>query len=178
LTLDFFLAAVTDSPPTPQLSVSTSSMMTNVRLATADDARDVAELSRSAVEHGLPWSWTPARVARAIADANTNVVVARSAGVLNGFGVMEYEYESAHLVLFAVDAPHRRKGLGSQLLCWLEAVAAAAGIARIHVESRADNAVALAFYGKHGYIEQEKVPGMYHGAEDGLRLAKRLHPSP
>jgi len=149
-------------------------MPVTIRLATARDASDVADLSRRAVEHGLPWSWTPARVAKAIADPNTNVIVARIADALTGFGVMEYQDETAHLVLFAVDAPGRRKGVGSQLLAWLEKVAAAAGIAQIHLEARADNAAALAFYRKHGYRDQAEVLGMYYGAEDGVRLVKML----
>lgn len=87
---------------------------------------------------------------------------------------MAYEDDAAHLLLFAVDAPDRRRGLGSRLLDWLEQVARTAGISRFRVEVRADNAGALAFYRKHGYVEREQVPGMYFGAEDGVALSKRL----
>lgn len=45
---------------------------------------------------------------------------------------------------------------------------------RFRVEARADNAGALAFYRKHGYVESEQVLGMYFGAEDGVALSKRL----
>ena len=154
-------------PHNPRMPIS-------IRLANANDAVDIAALARKAIEHGFPWSWHPSRVAEAIADPNTNVVVARIAGALIGFGVMLYEDEAAHLVLFAVDAPDRRRGLGSQLLCWLEAVAFAAGINQFRVEARADNTPALAFYRKHGYTEQVEVLGMYYGALDGVCLAKRL----
>ena len=148
--------------------------MLKMRLATVHDAQGIAELSRKAVEHGLPWGWTPTRVTTAIADPSTNVIVAKISGAVIGFGVMEYEDDSAHLLLFAVDAPDRRKGLGSKLLAWLEEVASAAGITKVRVEARADNAAALAFYGKHGYIQQTEVLGMYHGAEDGVRLSKQI----
>jgi ribosomal-protein-alanine N-acetyltransferase len=145
-----------------------------IRLAQERDASEIAELSRKAVEHGLPWSWTPPRVTKAIHDANTNVVVALISRAIIGFGVMEYEDDAAHLLLFAVDAPDRRSGLGSQLLAWLEKVALTAGITRIRVEARADNVAALAFYRKHGYVQETEVLGMYHGAEDGVRLGKSL----
>jgi ribosomal-protein-alanine N-acetyltransferase len=153
-------------------------MQVTIRLASEHDAADIAALSRSAIEHGLPWSWHPHRVAAAIADPDTNVIVARGVEALIGFGIMEYEDETAHLVLFAVDGPARRIGLGSRLLAWLEKVAATGGIGEIRVEARADNAAAIAFYEKHGYTEQAGVPGMYYGAEDGVRLVKRLGTNP
>jgi [ribosomal protein S18]-alanine N-acetyltransferase len=154
------------------------SAMSHIRLAEPSDAAEIAELSRKAVEHGLPWSWTRTRVGAAIANPNTNVAISKLSGAVIGFGIMEYEDEVAHLVLFAVDAPDRRKGLGSELLAWLERVAVAAGISRVRVEARADNVAAIAFYRKHGYIQQAEVLGMYHGAEDGVRLAKQLTGNP
>jgi ribosomal-protein-alanine N-acetyltransferase len=146
----------------------------NLQLATAHDAADIAELSRTAIEHGLPWRWTPSRVAASIADRATNVVVARQPLVLTGFGIMKYHDEAAHLLLFAVARTHRRHGLGTQMLRWLEKVALAAGLQRIGLEARADNAEALAFYGRHGYVERALVRGMYLGVDDGVRLEKAL----
>ena len=149
-------------------------MPISIRLANIHDAEDIAAMAREAIEYDLPWSWNPSRVAQAIADPDTNVVVARIAGALIGFGVMQYEDETAHLVLFAVDAPDRRRGLGSQLLAWLEEVAIVAGISQFRVEARANNTAALAFYGRHGYTEKCEVLGMYCGVEDGVRLVKNL----
>lgn len=145
-----------------------------IRLAERRDAPQIAELSRRAIENGLPWSWTTRRIEEAIADPDINVVVAKLSGAVIGFGLMEYEDDAAHLLLFAVDAPDRRQGLGSRLLDWLEQVARTAGISRFRVEARADNAGALAFYREHGYVESEQVLGMYFGAEDGVALSKRL----
>ena len=145
-----------------------------LRLAKGSDATEIAELSRRAVEHGLPWSWTASRVGEAIVDPGTNVVVAKFSGAVIGFGVMEFEENAAHLVLFAVDAPDRRKGLGGTMLAWLETVARTAGVTCIRVEARADNVAALAFYRRHGYVEGDEVLGMYYGAADGIRLAKAL----
>jgi ribosomal-protein-alanine N-acetyltransferase len=149
-------------------------MSVHIGLAHDRDAVGIAELSRRAIEHGLPWSWTPSRVTRAIHDADTNVAVARLSGAVIGFGVMKYDENEAHLQLFAVDAPDRRKGLGSKLLAWLEQVALDAGISRVRVEARADNFAAVSFYQKCGYACQKEVLGMYHGAEDGVRLEKLL----
>jgi [ribosomal protein S18]-alanine N-acetyltransferase len=145
-----------------------------IRLAETRDAEPIAALSRRAIEDGLPWSWTPSRVNQAIADPNINVVVARISGAVVGFGVMEYEHDSAHLLLFAVDAPDRNRGLGSQLLHWLEEVATTAGIRKVHLEARTSNTAAISFYKKHGYVESSEVLGMYFGFEDGKRFVKQL----
>ena len=70
------------------------------------------------------------------------------------FGIMSYREETAHLLLFAVRRTHQRQGIGSAVLDWLEAVARVAGIRRIQLECRRDNAAARNFYGEHGYHEQ------------------------
>jgi ribosomal-protein-alanine N-acetyltransferase len=145
-----------------------------LQLAGERDASAIARLSKQEIEHGLAWSWTPARVARAIADADTNVLVAKDAHGLLGFGIMIYGEQSAHLCLFAVRPDARRRGVGSALLAWLERVAQVAGVRRLGLEARHDNAEAIAFYQEHGYRTCGIVAGMYQGVEDGVRLEKWL----
>ena len=156
---------------TPDLQVS---------LATRHDAAEIAALSRDLIEQGLPWSWRPERVARAIAIANTNVAVVRenrevaASRELQAFGIMEYWDDDAHLVLFAVRPSHQRRGIGSALLQWLEASALVAGSKRIRVEARRDNTAARSFYNEHGYHELLIRPRMYSGVLDGILLEKWL----
>ena len=145
-----------------------------VRFATREDAAAIAAMSRDCIEHGLPWSWRPGRVARAIADPNTNVVVVGPPEALVAFGIMSYLEEDAHLLLFAVDHRQRRHGIGSAVLAWLEDVARAAGASRIRVEARRDNVAARNFYSEHGYHEQAIRTRMYSGVLDGIRLEKWL----
>jgi [ribosomal protein S18]-alanine N-acetyltransferase len=147
-----------------------------IRLATRDDVRAIAALSRTEIEHGLPWRWTPPRVQRAVADARTNVCVAMHGESLRGFGIMVYADDTAHLSLLAVDPDARRQGVGTALLQWLEQVARVAGIVRVRLEARHDNAGALAFYRRHGYAQTGTVPGMYLGVADGAQLEKLLVP--
>lgn len=148
----------------------------HVQLASASDAVAIAELSRRLIEQGLPWSWRPERVARAIAASNTNVAVVRGKDRLVGFGIMEYWDEDAHLVLFAVHPARQRQGIGSAILAWLEASAMAAGSNRIRVEARRDNVAARSFYNDHGYHEVRLERGMYGGSRDGVKLEKWLRP--
>lgn len=131
-------------------------------------------MSRDFIEYGLGWKWTTARILRCLRDDSTNVAVAREGNDLIGFAIMQYSEEEAHLLLFAVSAAHRRQGVGSALLAWLEGTALTAGIGLIYLEARTQNAEARAFYRHHGYSEIVRVRGMYRGVEDGVRLAKDL----
>jgi ribosomal-protein-alanine N-acetyltransferase len=148
--------------------------MDAIALADTDDADAIAALSRVEIEDGLPWRWTPARVARAIANPAINVAVVRGGGGLRGFGMMRYADGAAHLLLLAVDPAHRRYGVGSALLQWLEAVALHAGIGLVQLEARNDNPAARAFYRRHGYRELAVVSGMYSGIKDGVCLERTL----
>jgi ribosomal-protein-alanine N-acetyltransferase len=145
-----------------------------VRLARRADAVQIAQISRDHIEHGLPWRWRPERVAQAIADPQTNVVVVGEPGAVMAFGIMSYLEDDAHLLLFAVRPAHRRQGVGSAVLLWLEEVARAAGAKRIRLEARRANAAARIFYNEHGYHERVIRRAMYGGTEDGIRFEKWL----
>jgi [ribosomal protein S18]-alanine N-acetyltransferase len=152
-------------------------MIANItlRLARRGDAQAIATLSRDLIERGLGWSWTARRVMRSIADADTNVLVALdAAGGLQGFGIMKYGDDDAHLLLLAVQQAQGRRGIGSALMAWLEAAALAAGVRRIFLEAREANAPARAFYRRLGYAEIGLLPGYYQGREDSVRLLKDL----
>jgi len=149
-----------------------------VRLATLSDAAEIAAMSRDHIEQGLPWTWTEERVAKAIRDPETNVVVAGEASAIAfsmaGFGIMFYASDDAHLLLFAVRRTHQRRGVGSAILRWLEDVARAAGATRIRVECLRENSVARNFYCEHGYHELDIAKKYYRGLKDGVRLEKWL----
>lgn len=151
-------------------------MITNheIQLAVPGDAASIALMSRDLVECGLGWRWTPHRILDSIHDAATNVAVARDGGRMAGFGIMAYREEEAHLLLLAVQASHRRRGIGSALMAWLEAPALAAGIGMVRLEARRTNRRALAFYRRLGYKELQVIHGYYRGREDCVWIAKDL----
>lgn len=171
-----------DSPRCAKLLLSSSALLHHVTpafvvsLAVARDADDIAAMSRELIEHGLPWSWRPERVARAIAAADINVAVVREQGGPCAFGIMEYLDDDAYLSLFAVRRSRQRQGIGSALLRWLEASAAAAGSSRIRVDARRDNLAARSFYNELGYHEQRITVRGYSDRIDQIRLAKWLRP--
>ncbi len=148
-----------------------------IELATHADARGIADLSRDVIERGLGWSWTAPRVLKALRDDATNVIVARPHRLLAdvaGFAIMKYGDDTAHIVLFAVDAAYRRSGIGSALMAWLETTARTAGIHTIALEARSGNVEARAFYGQLGFNEIGVRVSYYRGVEDAVRFQKSL----
>jgi len=131
-------------------------------------------MSRDYIEQGLAWRWRDAKIAKAIRDPEVNVAVVGNERAVTAFGIMSYSEEDAHLLLFAVRRSSQRKGVGSALLIWLEAVARAAGAQRIRVEARAENVGARCFYSEHGYHERLLKKAIYDEKVDGVRLEKWL----
>ena len=150
-----------------------------VRLAEPRDAQPIAMMSRDFIEAGLGWKYDAARVLRAIRDRETVAVVAceggkSSRGAINGFAIMEFGDERAHLVLLAVRPSHRRSGIGRRLVEWLLESARTAGIASIHLELRAGNDAARRFYRAMGFYETVLVPGYYRSGEGRKEGALRM----
>jgi ribosomal protein S18 acetylase RimI-like enzyme len=146
-----------------------------IRLAEPHDAQPIAVMSRDFIESGLGWKYDAARVMRAIRDRETVAVVACDAkSAINGFAIMEFGDERAHLVLLAVRPSHRRAGIGQSLLDWLLESARIAGIASIHLELRAGNEAARRFYRAMGFYETVLVPGYYRSGEGRKEGALRM----
>jgi len=150
--------------------------VTQVRLGLAhtDDTAAIAAMSRQLIEHGLAWSWDENRVARCMRNRDCVVLAARDRRRVVGFAIMEFYAIHAHLNLLAVQPGYQRQGVGRQLLEWLEASARTAGIFKVNLELRANNAGALAFYEKLGYQTAGRKAAYYDGREDALRMQHDL----
>ena len=145
-----------------------------LRLAAPADAAPIAAMSRELVETGLPWSWTPERVARNLRQRDTLVLTAREGERRAGFAIMQFGDERAHLSLLAVRPDYQRRGVARRMLEWLTESALTAGIARIHLELRESNQAARRFYLKHGFAETVRIPGYYRGMETAVRMLREI----
>ena len=134
----------------------------------------LAAMSRDLVEAGLGWRYRAQSVRQLIVDAETVTLVARSGEAVAGFGIMQFGDERAHLVLLAVRPDFRRRGIARRVIQWLVESAATAGVASIHVELRARNTGAYAFYRTIGFAETLRVPGYYAGRETAIRMLRLL----
>jgi len=145
-----------------------------IRLAKTSDALIIAEMSRDLIESGLGWSWTPSRVAGEIKELNSNVILALEGNDIIGFAVMTYLNEEAHLNLFGVHPGHRRKGVGTRMVKWLEKTALISGIGAVYLETRLTNQEGRKFYKTLGYKVIQRIPGYYRGRETAVRMAHDL----
>ncbi len=145
-----------------------------IGLARISDALRIAEMSRDIIESGLGWSWTPSRVAREMDDKYTNVIVMRAENEVLGFAVMKYYEQEARLNLFGVHPDHRRKGIGTRMIKWLEETALVNGNGVIYLETRLKNRDAREFYKSLGYKVTQRIPGYYKGRETAVQMAHDL----
>jgi ribosomal-protein-alanine N-acetyltransferase len=138
----------------------------------------MANMSRRLVETGLPWAWTPGRIARHIAHRDCIALAAHVQRRAIGFAIMYFGEDSAHLNLLCVDRDRQRQGVGRALINWLEQSAVVAGTFDVSLEVRANNSNARLFYRMLGYREIGQVAGYYNGTEDAIRMThdlRRVH---
>ncbi len=145
-----------------------------LKLAAPADIGVIAVMSRELIETGLPWTWTPERVARNLSQPDTLVLTARDAATLAGFSIMQFGEERAHLSLLAVRPDYQRQGIARRMLDWLTASALTAGIASIHLELREINLGARRFYLSQGFAETARISGYYRGVETAVRMLRDI----
>ena len=146
----------------------------SIGLARHSDAVDISRLSREYIEYGLPQRYTPRRILKAIETDNKNVVVARVHNVFAGFGIMTYYDDTANLDLLAVKQRYQRRGMGSDIIHWLEKVALTAGIYDVYVQVRKVNRGAIRFYEALEFEIYDEKAGYYQGKETGVLMSKNL----
>ena len=110
------------------------------------------------------------RVAKHIQHADSMVVVAREGTSVRGFVLIQFMEKTAHLNLLGVVASSQRKGIGRDLVRFVEQSAAIAGIGSIFLELREINQGAFLFYQALGYQEVKRIPHYYRGKETAIRM--------
>lgn len=145
-----------------------------ISLARVADAEPIASMSQRLIEHGLPQSWTAGRVEAAIRHPDTAVICARDRRRLAGFAIMRFADAEAHLHLLAVATAYRGRGIGRELVAWLEACARTAGVFTVKLELRETNDGARSFYESLGYVDTGIVTGYYASRENALRMRRDL----
>jgi len=150
-------------------------MSVKIGLADPGEAHEIARMSRLLIEAGLPeWSWTEGRVRQHVFATESAVIVARDRRRVAGFAIMEFLDAHAHLDLLAVGPGYRLRGIGRELVRWLEASARTAGIFDVLLELRAGNHGARLFYEKLGYTIVRRRASYYAGVEDAICMATNL----
>lgn len=144
-----------------------------IRTATLADLDAIADLELDNL--GID-AWSPGLLAHAITDehASLHVWVAEDEdGTVVGHAVAAV-VDVTELQRISVAATHRRTGLASALLAEVLRTAERAGVERVVLEVREDNAAALAFYRAHGFAELARRRGYYRDGATAIVLALEL----
>jgi len=133
-----------------------------VARAGPDDALALVDLGRAL----LPGAGRPA--------ADAWLARRRSDGTVVGYLDARRVADELHVLALAVVAEARRRGVASALLAAAIAQAEATGAAVCHLEVRAGNAAARAFYARHGFAEVGYRRRYYAEGEDAILLTRAL----
>ncbi|MGM0769646.1 MAG: ribosomal protein S18-alanine N-acetyltransferase [Pseudomonadota bacterium] len=136
------------------------------------DLPEVLEIERGSYSH--PWSET---VFRDCFRPEYRLWAVRHGGNLEGYAVVAYLYDEAHLLNLCVAPGCRRAGAGRQLLRHLIARATHEGMKQTILEVRVSNHGAVALYESEGFRVIGQRPAYYpavKGREDAAVMALEL----
>ena len=139
-------------------------------------ATDAAALARLAAA-SLPEPWSEAGFAEEVRAPEARVWLVRDpAGAPVAYLAAHRVLDELQLLSLAVAAVHRRRGLGRGLV--EHALAAEAPLASAHLEVRANDAGAQAFYASLGFRSVGRRIGFYPGGIDAITMSRDLRTHP
>jgi ribosomal protein S18 acetylase RimI-like enzyme len=112
-----------------------------------------------------PWNDPHKDIARKLQVQRELFLVAEEGGAIVASVMAGYEGHRGWVNYLAVDAAHRRGGLGARLMRHVEDLLLARGCPKLSLVVRTSNADVLAFYRTLGYAQDDAIP-----------LGKRLIP--
>jgi ribosomal-protein-alanine N-acetyltransferase len=120
--------------------------------------------------------WSEDAFAEEFTSPEAAIWAARDAGAVCGYLVAHRVMDEVHVLSLAVEPGVRRRGAASALLAAALAAERAGGARIAHLEVRATNAAALAFYARAGFREVGRRRRYYPDGDDALLLAAVLVP--
>ena len=143
------------------------------------DFSRLCELDRLCFSEQIAYS--PEEIAAALLDPRSFAVVAEDAAanpaaeesLIIGFALASLDRASrGHIITIDIEADHRRRGIGGELMQRCEQRLAALGARRVVLEVAQDNAAAIAFYTSRGYVRQRTLLHYYPDGTDAYSMSK------
>jgi ribosomal protein S18 acetylase RimI-like enzyme len=104
-----------------------------------------------------PWNDAAADIALARRGAHSTILIGRDGGAIIATAMVGHDGHRGWVYYVAVDPDHRGKGHGRAIMNAAEEWLRQAGIAKLQLMVRSDNAKVQAFYESIGYDEQERI---------------------
>jgi ribosomal-protein-alanine N-acetyltransferase len=102
------------------------------------------------------------------------LIVVDCKGSVEGYAMGVVEGDTCHLISIAVAPSSRGKGLGRMLLKSFENICKGRGLAKVVLEVKVDNIVALNLYKSEGYKVERILPRYYPDGSNAYRMIKRI----
>jgi len=107
--------------------------------------------------------------------AFTIVAEARKGDIAGFIVAQKHPRGMGHVVTIDALAQHRRSGLGTLLMNAVEKRLKAEGCDAMFLETAVDNAPAIKFYDRLGYVIVKELPAYYPNGQDGYLMLKRFN---
>ncbi len=101
-------------------------------------------------------------------------LVAEADNQAAGFILTAHNDRWGYIITIDVLEPYRRHGMGSMLLREAERNLAASGVREVALETATNNASAIAFWKKHGYLTDGVKKNYYSGGIDAYSMRKLI----
>lgn len=144
-----------------------------VRRATSDDVAAIAELERANLRQD---AWSEGLVRHGVEGELPTIhyLVAERDGTVVGHAVASIVADLTELQRISVVEEHRRSGLATRLLDAVVAEAERHHAERVLLEVREDNAAAIAFYARQGFVEIDRRRAYYADGATAIVLERHL----
>ena len=143
-----------------------------VRSARWDDLSNIISIEEQSFppeEAFPPWIFTN------ILTLNPGLlIVVDCKGSIEGYAMGVVEGDSCHLISIAVAPSSRGKGLGRMLLKSFESICKDRGLAKVVLEVKVCNIIALNLYKSEGYKVERILPRYYPDGSNAYRMTKRI----
>ena len=147
-----------------------------IRTAVHADVPAIADLEATCLGRDAWSSWL---VEQGVSGGLPTIhyVVAESGDELVGYAAASIVADIAELQRIAVAPAHRRGGVATTLLAAVVTRARAGRADRLLLEVREDNAPAIAFYARHGFVELDRRARYFRDGATAIVMQLALHPS-
>jgi ribosomal protein S18 acetylase RimI-like enzyme len=143
-----------------------------LRPYTRDDFEALYRLDQECYPPGI--AYTRPMLRWFLAQPAAVCLLAEAGGVLAGFVLADREGREGHIITLDVAREHRRRGVGTRLVAEAERALAAAGVARVELETATEDPVAVAFWESRGYRSCGVLRKYYLNRHDAYWMAKTL----
>lgn len=124
----------------------------------------------------FPDPWSCREIEKTVEQAHTLCGIAREGVKVCGYFLCYYVLDECEIARIAVTQQERNRGIGKQLLCFMEELCRQKGITKLMLDVRESNQIAISFYERNGFVVDGVRKHFYGGSnpEDAILMSRLL----